>query len=126
MCATRGLNLFFDAYLDRLPGLDPVGLSTREVGQADFVFVSHSHFDHLYGADVLALNAGATVVASPESARCLRAAGVPERQLLVVTGGETVRCGPTTTVRVCSRHCTPASSPTANRTRRSPAWATWT
>ena len=54
-----GLNLFFDAYLDRLPGLDPVGLSTREVGSADYVFISHSHFDHLYGADVLALGAGA-------------------------------------------------------------------
>ena len=24
-----GLDLFFDAYLDRLPGLDPVGLSHR-------------------------------------------------------------------------------------------------
>ena len=87
-----GLNLFFDAYLDRLPGLDPVGLSTREVGSADYVFISHSHFDHLCGADVLALGAGATVVASPESARCLRQAGVPEEQVLVVTGGETVHC----------------------------------
>ena len=95
-----GLDLFFDAYLDRLPGLEPVGLSTAGVGKADFVFVSHAHFDHLYGADALALGAGATVVASPESARCLRACGVPENQLLVVTGGETVHCGPTTTVRV--------------------------
>jgi L-ascorbate metabolism protein UlaG (beta-lactamase superfamily) len=96
----RGLTLFFDAYLDRLPGLDPVGLSTAEVDAADFVFVSHAHFDHLYGADVIELRTGATVVASPESARCLRACGVPDGQLLVVTGGETVRCGPATAVRV--------------------------
>jgi L-ascorbate metabolism protein UlaG (beta-lactamase superfamily) len=96
----RGLTLFFDAYLDRLPGLEPVGLSTAEVDAADFVFVSHAHFDHLYGADIIALRTGATVVASPESARCLRACGVPEDQLLVVTGGETVRCGPSTAVRV--------------------------
>ena len=95
-----GLHLFFDAYLDRLPGLAPVGLSTSEVGEAEFVFVSHAHFDHLYGAAAIALATGATVVASPESARCLRADGVPEEQLLMVTGGETVRCGPTTTVRV--------------------------
>lgn len=60
-----GLNLFFDAYLDRLPGLEPVGLPTREVGRADFVFVSHAHTDHLFDAGVLALDAGATVVASP-------------------------------------------------------------
>jgi L-ascorbate metabolism protein UlaG (beta-lactamase superfamily) len=95
-----GLDLFFDAYLDRLPGLEPVGLSTVQVDTADFVFVSHAHFDHLYGADALALRTGATVVSSPESARCLRARGVPEEQLLVVTGGETVHCGPTTRVRV--------------------------
>ena len=95
-----GLDLFFDAYLDRLPGLEPVGLSTPEVHKAEFVFVSHAHFDHLYGAEAIATRTGATVVCSPESARCLRVAGVPETQLLVVTGGETVRCGPTTTVRV--------------------------
>jgi L-ascorbate metabolism protein UlaG (beta-lactamase superfamily) len=95
-----GLDLFFDAYLDRLPGLPPVGLTTTEVGKADFVFISHAHFDHLYGAEAVARGTGATIVASPESVRCLRAAGVPDEQLLVVTGGETVHCGPTTQVKV--------------------------
>jgi L-ascorbate metabolism protein UlaG (beta-lactamase superfamily) len=95
-----GLTLFFDAYLDRLPGLEPVGLSTAEVSEADFVFVSHAHFDHLAGADAIALGTGATIVSSPESAHCLRACGVPEEQLLVVTGGETVHCGPSVRVRV--------------------------
>jgi L-ascorbate metabolism protein UlaG (beta-lactamase superfamily) len=97
---TSGVTLFFDAYLDRLPGLEPVGLSTDEVDEADFVFVSHAHFDHLYGADTIALRTGATVVATPESARHLRAGGVPESQLLVVTGGETVDCGGGVRVRV--------------------------
>ena len=114
-----GLDLFFDAYLDRLPGLEPVGLSTAEVDKADFVFVSHAHFDHLYGADAIALRTGATVVASPESARCLRASGVPDEQLLVVTGGETVQCGPTRRCACCPP-CTRACSPTATPTRRSP------
>jgi len=95
-----GMTLFFDAYLDRLPGLAPVGLTTAEVESADFVFVSHAHFDHLYGADNIALRTGAIVVGSPESVRCLRASGVPDAQLLVVTGGETVECGPTMKVRV--------------------------
>jgi L-ascorbate metabolism protein UlaG (beta-lactamase superfamily) len=95
-----GLDLFFDGYLDRLPGLDPVGLSVAEVGRADFVFVSHAHFDHLCGVAPIARSTGATVVASPESARVLRADGVPGDQLLMVTGGETVRCGPAVSVRV--------------------------
>ncbi len=97
---TGGPVLFFDAYLDRVPGLDPVGLSTAEVAEADFVFVSHAHFDHLYGADAIALRTGATVVGSPEVARCLRTCGVPEEQLVIVTGGETVDCGGGVKVRV--------------------------
>jgi L-ascorbate metabolism protein UlaG (beta-lactamase superfamily) len=97
---TRGLALFFDAYLDRLPGLDPVGLSTADVTDADFVFVSHAHFDHICGVDKVALQTGATVVASPESARILRLCGVPEGQLLIVTGGETVDCGHGVQVRI--------------------------
>ncbi len=97
---TRGISLFFDAYLDRLPGLDPVGLSTAQVDEADFVFVSHAHFDHVCGADVVARRTGATVVATPESARVLRTVGVPDEQLLVVTGGETVDCGHDVRVRV--------------------------
>ena len=64
------------------------------------MFVSHAHFDHLYGVDALALRTGAAVVASPESARYLRASGVPEHQLIVVTGGETVACGHDVQVRV--------------------------
>jgi 4-amino-4-deoxy-L-arabinose transferase-like glycosyltransferase/L-ascorbate metabolism protein UlaG (beta-lactamase superfamily) len=95
-----GLDLFFDGYLDRLPGLDPVGLTTGEVGRADFVFVSHAHFDHLYGVAPIARLTGATVVASPESARVLRQDGIPEDQILMVTGGETVACGPAASVRV--------------------------
>ena len=73
-----GLDLFFDGYLDRVPGLEPVGLSVAEVERADFVFVSHAHFDHLYGVAPIARSTGATVVASPESARILRQDGVPE------------------------------------------------
>lgn len=95
-----GRSIFFDAYLDRLPGLVPVGLATAEVDEADFIFVSHAHFDHLYGAHAIALRTGATVVASPESVRYLRMSGVPDDQLLTVTGGETVHCSPTTRVRV--------------------------
>jgi L-ascorbate metabolism protein UlaG (beta-lactamase superfamily) len=97
---TGGPVLFFDAYLDRVPGLDPVGLCSAEVDTADFVFVSHAHFDHLFGADAIALRTGATVVGSPEVGRCLRAGGVPEEQLLIVTGGETVDCGGDVRVRV--------------------------
>jgi L-ascorbate metabolism protein UlaG (beta-lactamase superfamily) len=92
--------LFFDGYLDRVPGLPPVGLTTDEVDHADFVFVSHAHFDHLYGVDVIARRTGATVVGNPEAIHLLRAVGIPDEQLLMATGGETVDCGGGISVRV--------------------------
>ena len=118
-----GLDLFFDGYLDRVPGLDPVGLSVAEVTRADFLFVSHAHFDHLYGVAPIARSTGATVVASPESARILRQDGVPDEQLLMVTGARPCAaararpCG-------CCRPCTPACSRRPTPTRRLPASVT--
>ena len=96
---TRGLTLFFDTYLDRPPGLPPVGLSARDVTDAEFVFVSHAHFDHMLGADVIAPATGATIVGSYETARILRANHVADAQILPVSGGEPVDCGHGVTVR---------------------------
>jgi len=106
-CATfrlriRGLTLFFDTYLDgdRVPGSGIVGLSVADVDDADFVFVSHAHFDHMLGADRLAARTGATVIGSYEVARTLAGLGVDEAQLLRVAGGEPVDCGNDVRVRV--------------------------
>ncbi len=88
-----GRTLWFDTYVDRPPGVPPVGLSAADVTDADFVFVSHAHFDHILGADVIAQTTGATVVGSHESAHVLLDNGVPEAQVLRVSGGEPVDCG---------------------------------
>jgi len=73
-------------------GLPAVGLAARDVSEADFVFVSHAHFDHMLGADTIAYATGATVVCSYEVARVLRANGVPDGQVLALSGGEPVDC----------------------------------
>jgi L-ascorbate metabolism protein UlaG (beta-lactamase superfamily) len=110
---THGLTLFFDTYLDRPPGLPSVGLSAAEVTDADYVFVSHAHFDHMLGADVIAPATGALVVWSYETARILRANNVADEQILPVSGGEPVDCGHGVTVRALpSLHsCLFATSP---------------
>ena len=99
-CATfrvtvQGKVFFFDAYLDgdRPPGVPLTGLSADEVDEADFVFISHAHFDHLLGADTIAGRTGATVVGSYEVARIVLGAGVSSDQVLPVSGGEPVECG---------------------------------
>jgi L-ascorbate metabolism protein UlaG (beta-lactamase superfamily) len=95
-CATFRLTVgdlvvFLDAYIDRAPGAPGTGLTADDVDQADWVLVGHSHFDHLWGAERIARNTGATVVGSYESIRLMAEQGVPEEQLVPVAGGEPVR-----------------------------------
>jgi len=103
-CATfrvrvGGLTLFFDTYLDKAPGVPPAGLRAAEVDRADFLFISHAHWDHLYGADIIAKATGATVVGNYESVRLMRANGVPDAQIVATAGGDTIDCGDGVTVR---------------------------
>lgn len=94
------LVIFLDAYMDRVPAAPPVGLSTAEVERADYILVGHSHFDHLWGAERIARNTGATIVGSHETVRLMVNEEVPEAQLVAVAGGERVRLSKTVTVRV--------------------------
>ncbi len=95
-----GLTLFLDAYMDRVPAAPPVGLTTAEVDRADFILVGHSHFDHLWGAERIARNTGATIIGSHETVRLMTEEEVPEQQLIAVAGGERIRLSENVTVRV--------------------------
>ncbi|MFN0089467.1 MAG: MBL fold metallo-hydrolase [Acidimicrobiales bacterium] len=104
-CATFRLTLddlvvYCDAYIDRVPSAPPTGLTTAQVERAEFVVVGHSHFDHLWGAERIAKQTGAAVIGSYESIRIMAEAGVPDRQLIPVAGGERVRLSERVTVRV--------------------------
>jgi L-ascorbate metabolism protein UlaG (beta-lactamase superfamily) len=94
------LVIFLDAYMDRVPAAPPVGLSTSQVERADVILVGHSHFDHLWGAERIARNTGATIVGSHETVRLMVNEEVPQDQLIAVAGGERVRLSETVTVRV--------------------------
>lgn len=93
------LTLFFDTYLDKAPGVPSAGLQVAEVDRADFLFISHAHFDHVYGADTIAKATGATVAGNYETARLMRANGVPEDRIIATAGGDTIDCGRGVTVR---------------------------
>jgi len=95
-----GLTLWFDTFVDRAPGAVPVGLTAEAIDTADFVFVSHAHFDHALGADTVARATGAPVVGNYETVRLLAANAVPEAQRWAVSGGETIDCGRDVRVRV--------------------------
>jgi L-ascorbate metabolism protein UlaG (beta-lactamase superfamily) len=105
-CATfrlrtaEGLTIFLDAYLDRVPHAAQSGFGIDDVTEAEWILVGHSHFDHLFGAERIAARTGATVVGSYESVRVLAAAGVPEEQMIPVSGGEHIVLDAATSVRV--------------------------
>ncbi len=94
------LVIFLDAYIDRSPLATPVGIRVADVQRADYVLVGHSHFDHLWGAERIALQTGATIIGSHESVRLMEIEGVPNHQLVAVAGGERVRLSDSVSVRV--------------------------
>ena len=85
--------ILLDSYIERVPSAPPVGLRIDDVERCDYVLVGHSHFDHLWGADRIATQTGATVVGSYESVRMLVDAGVPNEQVVAVAGGEPLQLG---------------------------------
>lgn len=104
-CATFRLSVgntvvFLDAYMDRVTSAPQVGMTTDDVDRADWILIGHSHWDHLWGADRIALRTGAKVVGSYETVRVLLAQGVPQEQLIPVAGGERIRLGEGVSVRV--------------------------
>ncbi|KAJ5815198.1 hypothetical protein N7474_006975 [Penicillium riverlandense] len=84
-----GLTIFHDTWLNR-PSLLPQALNINDITDVDYILISHAHFDHLPGADVIAKRTDAIVIANGEAINRLRDAGVPETQLLPVAGGERV------------------------------------
>jgi L-ascorbate metabolism protein UlaG (beta-lactamase superfamily) len=96
----NGLTLWLDTFLDRVPAAPQVGLGAADVDEADFIFVSHCHFDHILGANVVAARTGANVVGSYEAMRLMNEAGIPLSQQWPVSGGEVVECGEGVSVAV--------------------------
>ncbi len=63
-------------------------LIDRIISDADYIFVHHSHFDHIADVPYIAKKTGAKVIATNTARKMLRAYGVPEDQLYAVKGGE--------------------------------------
>ena len=58
------------------------------IHRADFVLVTHAHYDHIFDVPYIAERTGGTVIGSESTANILRAYGVADRQLITVRGGE--------------------------------------
>jgi L-ascorbate metabolism protein UlaG (beta-lactamase superfamily) len=94
------LTLFFDTFVDRIAAAVPSGVRSKKIDEADYLFISHTHLDHVLGADVIARATGAPVVGSHETIRVMAENGVAAAQRWAVSGGERIDCGSGVGVRV--------------------------
>lgn len=63
------------------------------ITRADFILISHSHFNHTLDMPYIARKTGATAIGTESTTTLARAGGVPEAQLMTVRGGEDYEFG---------------------------------
>ncbi|MDO4921276.1 MAG: metal-dependent hydrolase [Phascolarctobacterium sp.] len=68
--AKNNAAIVFDPYLDG----NPQGLTAKDI-KADYIFISHGHFDHLGSAFEIAKHCGATIISTAEIAALATEAG---------------------------------------------------
>jgi L-ascorbate metabolism protein UlaG (beta-lactamase superfamily) len=71
---------------------DEAAIDAR-VPRADYVLVTHAHYDHVLDVPHIALKTQATVIGTESTENVLRAFRVPEEQLITVRGGEDYEFG---------------------------------
>src|SRR5271169_5962999 len=71
---------------------DVTAIDSR-IQRADFVLVTHTHYDHVLDVPHIALKTHAAVIGTESTENVLRAYKVPEEQLITVRGGEDYEFG---------------------------------
>lgn len=96
----------FDAYFDRKARSHNVGFKAAQVTKAEAIFVSHAHFDHISDIGPVAKQTGAPVIGAPITAATAIKLGVPEKQIVIAKGGESLKYGDATIEVALARHST--------------------
>ena len=69
------------------PRSDPA-LVAAHVDRADFILITHAHWDHLMDAPEVARQTGARIFGSFNTGRLLRASGVPDEKVIEIRAGD--------------------------------------
>ena len=80
----EGTRILFDPWLDQNPKAD---VGADEVGEVDFILVSHGHFDHFADCVKVARRTGATVVSTFELVSFAQTQGVEKGHGMNIGGG---------------------------------------
>lgn len=86
--------ILVDPFLTRNERARPVGrLKVDDMSDADYVFVSHGHFDHLHDVPAITEVSDARVYCSKVAAKTLEKHGVHPSRVTTLSGGERLEMG---------------------------------
>jgi len=109
-----GITILIDPCVSRAhasPISNPANVA-RYIGDADAVFLTHSHWDHLIDVPLVVEQTGARVYGSDTTLNICRARGVPEDRLTRIGHGMRLDLAKGVTVRVIrSKHKEPVGAP---------------
>jgi L-ascorbate metabolism protein UlaG (beta-lactamase superfamily) len=63
------------------------------IQRANFILVTHTHYDHVHDVPYIAAKTHATVIGTESTENVVHAYGIPEEQLITVRGGEDYQFG---------------------------------
>jgi len=69
------------------------GVIDAHIQRADFVLITHTHYDHVLDTPYIAIKTRAVVIGTESTENVMRAYSVPEEQLITVRGGEDYEFG---------------------------------
>jgi len=95
---TRPVYGWDDAAVPNVTSID------SRIKRADFILVTHTHYDHVLDVPHIALKTGATVIGTESTENVVRAYDIPEEQLITVRGGEDYNFGTFTLKVIPSLH----------------------
>lgn len=70
-----------------------IAIIDSHIQRANFILVTHTHYDHVLDVPHIALKTHATVIGTESTENVMRAYDVPEEQLITVRGGEDFEFG---------------------------------
>ena len=85
-----GTRILFDPYLDENPAFDG---NRDDIGELDYILVSHGHYDHFEDAIPLAKKTGATLVSTFEIVAFCQQEGVENTHAMHIGGAHTFPFG---------------------------------
>src|SRR5579871_2981907 len=105
--AYRGQVFLFDTYYNRKARNRPLGFTAAQVSRASVIFLGHGHFDHMSDIVPVAAQTGAPVVGAPITIETALKMGLPAKQAITVSGGETLHFGDVTVDIALAHHSQP-------------------